>query len=84
MVSVASFKSSSTQHDADFINYGPIYFKIEDKAGYALGRGYLVIDRSLPQQAVMSSSAVWFMDVVLKDTPRSVSVSTLGFKPVFH
>ena len=57
MVSVSSFKSSSTQHDVHFVNYGPIYFKIDDKAAYALGRGYLVIDGSLPQQAVMSCSA---------------------------
>ena len=28
---------------------GPIQSKIDDKAGYALGRGYLVIDKALPQ-----------------------------------
>ena len=56
MVSVSSFKSSSTQHDVHFVNYGPIYFKIDHKAGYALGRGYLVIDRSLPQQTITSCS----------------------------
>ena len=37
MVSIASFKSSSIQNDDTFINYGPLYFKIEDKAGYVLG-----------------------------------------------
>ena len=56
MVSVASFKSSSIQHDVHFVNYGPIYFKIDNKAGYALGRGYLVINRLLPKQPVMSCS----------------------------
>ena len=53
MVSVSSFKSSSIQHDVHFLNYGPIYFKIDNKAGYTLGRGFLVTDRSL-LQAVMS------------------------------
>ena len=37
MVSIASFKSSSTQHDVHFVNYGPIYFKIDDKAGLLQG-----------------------------------------------
>ena len=46
MVLISSFKSSSVQHDVNLVNYGPIYFKINDKATYALGRGYLVIDRS--------------------------------------
>ena len=41
MVSVASFKSSSTQRDVHLVNYDPIYFKIDNKAEYALGRGYL-------------------------------------------
>ena len=56
MVSVASSKSSSTQHDVYFVNYGPIYFKIDDKTGYALGQASLVIHRLLPQRAVMSCS----------------------------
>ena len=43
MVSVSSFKSSSIQHDVHFVDYGPSYFKIDDKVGRALGRGYLVI-----------------------------------------
>ena len=77
MVSVVSFKSFSIQHDVHFVNHGPIYFKIDDKAAYTLGRGYLVID--------MSCSAIEFMDVELKDTPRSqLPVSTLCFKPDFH
>ena len=33
---VTSFKSSSTQHDVHFVNYGPIYFEIDDKAGHVL------------------------------------------------
>ena len=48
MVSISGFKSSSTQHDVHLVNYGPIYFKIDNKAGFALGRGYLVTDGSLP------------------------------------
>ena len=40
MVSVSSFKSSSVQHDVHFVNYGPSYFEIDDKAGDALVRGY--------------------------------------------
>ena len=47
MVLISSFKSSSVQHDVNLVNYGPIYFKIDDKAG--LGRGYLLIDRLLPR-----------------------------------
>ena len=42
MVSIPSFKSS-IQHDVHFVNYGPIYSKTDNKAAYALGRGYLVI-----------------------------------------
>ena len=33
MVSVTYFKSSSIQHDVHFVNYGPVYFKIDNKAG---------------------------------------------------
>ncbi len=39
LVSVASLKSSSIGHDVHFINYDPIKSKIDNKAGYALGRG---------------------------------------------
>ena len=56
MVSVASFKSSSIEHDVHFANYGPIYFKIDDKAAYALGQSYLVSDRSYHSE--VSCSAV--------------------------
>ena len=37
MVLIASFKSSSIQRDLPFVNYGPIYLKIDNKAAYALG-----------------------------------------------
>ena len=50
MVSIASLKSSSIQHDVHLVNYGPILSQIDHKAGYALGRGYLVFDRSLPRR----------------------------------
>ena len=43
MVSVSGFKSSSIQHDVHFVNYDPIYFKIDNKAGYAIGRGYMLM-----------------------------------------
>ena len=33
-----SFKYGHFWHDVDYVNHGPIYFKIDDKAGYALGR----------------------------------------------
>ena len=55
MVSVASVKSSSIQHDVHLVNYGPIYSKIDNKAGYALGRGYLVIDRTTVSSHVLFS-----------------------------
>ena len=45
MVSGASSKSSSMQHDVHFVNYGPIYLKIDVEAGYASGRGSLLIDK---------------------------------------
>ena len=69
MVSFTSFKSSSIEHDVHFVNYGSMYLKIDNKSAYALGWGYLVTDMLLPLQAVMSCSAVRFMEVVLKDTP---------------
>ena len=56
MVSITSFKSCSMQHDVYFVNYGPVYFKIDNKAGYALGRDYLMINRSLPWRDFMSCS----------------------------
>ena len=68
MASVTSLKTSSIQHDVHFVNSGPIYFKIDNKAGCALGRGYLVFNRLLPQRASLSCSAIRFMDVELKDT----------------
>ena len=37
--------------------YGPIWSKIEQKAGYAVGRAYLVIDGSLPRSVIVSHSA---------------------------
>ena len=43
MVSIASFKSSATQNDVNFLNYGLVDFKICNKAGGVLGRGYDVI-----------------------------------------
>ena len=49
MVSNSGFRSSSTQHDVHLVNYRPIYFKIHNKATYALRQGYLVIDRLLLQ-----------------------------------
>ena len=46
MASFASLKSSSTQHDFHFVNYGHIWSKTDNKAGHALGRGYIVIVRT--------------------------------------
>ena len=43
MVSVTSFKSSSTQHDVHFVSYRPIQREIEDKVKDALGYGYSVL-----------------------------------------
>ena len=43
MVLIASFKSSATQKDVHVLNYGLVDFKIGDKAGGVLGRGYDVI-----------------------------------------
>ena len=40
MASIASFKSSSIQHDVHLENYNPTECKTDDKTGYALGRGY--------------------------------------------
>ena len=37
MVSIISLESSSVQHDVHSVNYCPIYFKTDDKAGDALG-----------------------------------------------
>ena len=36
MVSVAGFKSSSTQHDAQFVNLGSICNKADEIAGYCM------------------------------------------------
>ena len=47
MVPVAWFKSFSTQHGVHLVNYGHIYGKIDNQAWYALGLGYLVVDKLL-------------------------------------
>ncbi len=47
-----TFKSSSIQYDVHLVNYGPVLSKIDDKAGYTLGHGYLIIDKSPPWQPV--------------------------------
>lgn len=40
--SIAWINASSIQHDAHFVNQGPVYSKVDDKVGFALGRGYFV------------------------------------------
>ena len=74
MVSIVCFKSSSVQHDVNDVNDGPIYFKIDDKAGYAFRQDYLVIDRSLPQRV-----SVQFMLIVLKDTLGSLLLTVTEY-----
>lgn len=54
MVSVAGFQSSAIQFDVGFVNY-PTESKIEDKAGYTSGRGYLVVKKSLPWNVLVFS-----------------------------
>ena len=69
MVLISRLKSSSTQHDDHFVNYDLIYFKIDNKAGDALGWDYQVIYRSLQWLAFMSCVYVLYAEnhkVVLK------------------
>lgn len=47
MISITSFKSSSMKHYVHFVNFGPVWSEIHDKAGSALGRGNLEINKSL-------------------------------------
>ena len=56
MDSINSFKSSSIQYDVHFVNYAPTLSKIDNKASSALGRGYLLIDKSLPHLSTDSQS----------------------------
>ena len=49
MVSIASLKPSSMQYDVHLWNFGLPDFIFDDKAVYALGRGYVVIDRLIAQ-----------------------------------
>ena len=49
MVSIASLKPSSMQYDVHLGHFGLPDFIFDDKAGYALGRGYVVIDRLIAQ-----------------------------------
>ena len=79
IVLIASFKSSSIQHGVNFVKYASFYFKIDNKAGHALGRGYLVSDRSPPWRAGLSCSAVRFMDEAQKDTSESASSKYVMF-----
>ncbi|WP_457816238.1 hypothetical protein, partial [Staphylococcus aureus] len=43
MVSIASLKPSSMQYDVHLGHFGLSDFIFDDKAGYASGRGYVVI-----------------------------------------
>ena len=49
MVSIASLKPSSMQYDVHLGHFGLPDFICDDKAGYALGRGYVLIDRLIDQ-----------------------------------
>ena len=78
MVSVSSFKSSSIQHDVHFVNYGPVYFKIDDKAGYASGQGCLVIDRLQVAGTIMTNAIAVILQTLfnLKGTVCHLSTKT--------
>lgn len=54
MVSIVSFKCSSTEHYVRFLHDGTFWSKTDDKAGCALGHVYLVIDKSLPWLVFLS------------------------------
>lgn len=43
MVSISNFKSPSIQYNVQFVNYGLIQRKIDDKAGYVSEWNYIVI-----------------------------------------
>lgn len=45
MVSAANFQYSLRQHDVHLKNNGPIICTFENKAGYAFGLGYIIIDK---------------------------------------
>ena len=42
IVSIAWLNASSKQPHTHFVNQGPVYSKVDDKVGFALGRGYFV------------------------------------------
>ena len=55
IVSITSLKCYLIQHNVHLVNYGPIHFKIDDKAGDALGpvsqdRGLATVFRDWAQQ----------------------------------
>lgn len=54
MVSLISYKSLSIHDDFHFVNYDPIYSKKDIKARYALGCGYIMTDKLLPQFVVFT------------------------------
>lgn len=75
MVSTTSFKSSSIQHDVHCVNYSPIQHDIDDKAGYALGRSYLVIDKLLSFIQSMVHTDKWpkyMLFIILTNTSMSI------------
>ena len=68
MVSISSSKCFSSWNNVHFVNHGHVQGKIDDKVGYALGHGYLMID-VLPQQhepEVLSQSG----HLLLERNPR--------------
>lgn len=51
-----SFRSTfSAVADVHSVSYGPIWSKVGNKAGFALGRGYVVIKKSLSQRVLRFS-----------------------------
>lgn len=65
MVTVPTFKSSSIQHDVHLVNYG----KTDDKVGYDLGCGHLVIDMLLPWRVLGVLSQIrWCMVTAIPDS----------------
>ena len=82
MVSVASFKSSSIQHDVNFVNYGHIYFKIDNKAVYALGQAREV--SSAANSYVLIRGLIHTYSTKRCCPRNQLPVNSLCFKHVFQ
>lgn len=82
---LVSRKSYPIQLDVPFVNYGPKYSKVDDKAGHDLGYGYFVNDKSQSQFFTVPPSCLNMVTSGSKKTRCQLpKCQSQGLKMVVH